>query len=42
MVNLTIDGLNVSVPEGTTVMKAAMELGIEVPHLCFLETRIIV
>ena len=37
MINLTIDGLNVSVPEGTTVMKAAMELGIEVPHLCFLE-----
>lgn len=37
MVNLTIDALNVSVPEGTTVMKAAMELGIEIPHLCFLE-----
>ena len=31
MVNLTIDGLSVSVPEGTTVMKAALELGIEVP-----------
>ena len=37
MVNLTIDGLSVSVPEGTTVMKAALELGIEVPHLCYLE-----
>lgn len=37
MVNLTIDGLGISVPEGTTVMKAALELGIEIPHLCFLE-----
>ena len=37
MVNLTIDGLAVSVKEGTTVMKAARELGIEVPHLCYLE-----
>ncbi len=37
MVNLTIDGLNVSVPEGTTVMKAAAQVGIEIPHLCFLE-----
>lgn len=37
MVNLMIDGIAVSVPEGTTVMKAAMEIGIEVPHLCFLE-----
>ena len=37
MVNLTIDGLAVSVLEGTTVMKAARELGIEIPHLCYLE-----
>ena len=37
MVRLTIDGLTVTVPEGTTVMKAALELGIEIPHLCFLE-----
>lgn len=37
MVNLKIDGLNVTVPEGTTVMKAALELGIDIPHLCFLE-----
>ena len=37
MVKLMIDGLNVTVPEGTTVMKAAHELGIEIPHLCFLE-----
>lgn len=37
MVNLTIDGLAASVQEGTTVMKAAAGLGIEIPHLCFLE-----
>lgn len=37
MVKLTIDGLIVTVPEGTTVMKAALELGIDIPHLCFLE-----
>ncbi len=37
MVNLVIDGLAVTVPEGTTVMKAAAQIGIEIPHLCFLE-----
>src|SRR6201989_741279 len=33
-VSLTIDGFQVSVPEGTSVMRAAMELGIKVPKLC--------
>lgn len=37
MVSLTIDGMAVSVPEGTTIMKAAARLGIEIPHLCYLE-----
>ncbi|MDO4292974.1 MAG: [FeFe] hydrogenase, group A [Eubacteriales bacterium] len=37
MVNLTIDGLEVCVPEGTTIMKAAARAGIEIPHLCYLE-----
>ena len=37
MINLTIDGISLSVPEGTTVMKAASQIGIEIPHLCFLE-----
>ena len=37
MIHLTIDGMEISVPEGTTVMKAALELGIEIPHLCYLE-----
>lgn len=37
MVNLTIDGIEISVPEGTTIMKAAASVGIEIPHLCYLE-----
>lgn len=37
MVNLTIDGLKVSVPEGTTIMEAAATVGIEIPRLCFLK-----
>ena len=37
MVNLKIDGIALSVEEGTTVMKAASSIGIEIPHLCYLE-----
>lgn len=37
MVNLTIDNRPVSVPEGTTIMKAAASVGIMIPHLCYLE-----
>lgn len=37
MVNLTIDGQKIAVPEGTTIMKAADEVGIKIPHLCYLE-----
>ncbi|HEU0217846.1 MAG TPA: formate dehydrogenase subunit alpha, partial [Stellaceae bacterium] len=34
MVSLTIDGFAVTVPEGTSIMRAAMEIGIKVPRLC--------
>jgi formate dehydrogenase alpha subunit len=34
LVTLTIDGREVSVPEGATVLEAAAKLGIEIPHLC--------
>jgi heterodisulfide reductase subunit A len=34
LVTLTIDGREVSVPEGTTILKAAQSLGIEIPTLC--------
>ncbi|OAI27308.1 formate dehydrogenase [Methylosinus sp. R-45379] len=33
-VTLTIDGVSVTVPEGTSIMRAAMELGTEIPKLC--------
>ncbi len=33
-VSLTIDGKRVTVPEGTSVMRAAMENGIAIPKLC--------
>ncbi|MCC5987848.1 MAG: formate dehydrogenase subunit alpha [Pararhodobacter sp.] len=33
-VSLTIDGISVSVPEGSSVMRAAAEAGIKVPKLC--------
>ena len=33
-VTLTIDGFAVTVPEGTSIMRAAMALGIKVPKLC--------
>ena len=36
-ITLTIDGLQVSVPEGTTLYWAAKKLGIEIPHLCYGE-----
>ena len=34
MVNLTIDGKNIEVEEGTTVLNAARAAGIEIPTLC--------
>ena len=37
MVTLTIDNKKISVPEGTTIMKAAASAGIIIPHLCYLE-----
>jgi len=37
MVNLTIDGKNVEVPKGTTILQASAKLGIEIPTLCYLK-----
>lgn len=34
MVTLTIDGNQVTVPEGTSIMRASMEAGIAIPKLC--------
>jgi formate dehydrogenase major subunit len=33
-VTLTIDGKSVTAPEGTSIMRAAMDAGIEIPKLC--------
>jgi formate dehydrogenase major subunit len=34
MVTLTIDGQSITVPEGTSIMRAAMEAGTQIPKLC--------
>jgi len=34
LVTLTIDGVEVEVPEGTSIMRAAMEVGTQIPKLC--------
>ena len=33
-VTLNIDGSAVTVPEGTSIMRAAMEMGTQIPKLC--------
>ena len=37
MVNLKINGQDVSVPEGTTILEAARSVGIKIPTLCYLK-----
>ena len=37
LVNFTIDGKKFSAPEGTTILKAAEALDINIPTLCYLE-----
>jgi NADH-quinone oxidoreductase subunit G len=37
MVNLTINHLAVSVPEGSTILDAARAAGVHIPHLCYLK-----
>ncbi len=37
LVKLTIDGVSVEVPAGTTVLEAARSVGINIPTLCFLK-----
>ena len=37
MVNLKIDNIPVSVPEGTTILEAARSVNIEIPTLCYLK-----
>lgn len=37
MINLAIDGRNIEVPEGTTILQAAAKLNIDIPTLCYLK-----
>ena len=37
LVKLTIDGVSVEVPAGTTVLEAAKKAGINIPTLCYLK-----
>ena len=37
MVNLTIDGIAVSVPAGTTILDAAKAAGVRIPTLCYFK-----
>ncbi len=40
MIKLKIDGKEISVAEGTTVLKAARELGISIPTMCFYKDEL--
>lgn len=35
MINLTIDGVKVTAPEGTTILNAAKQIGAKIPTLCY-------
>ena len=37
MVNVIIDGVQVQVEKGTTVLQAAQKAGINIPTLCYLK-----
>lgn len=37
MINLNIDGMKISVPEGTSILKAAQQVNIKIPTLCHHE-----
>jgi NADH-quinone oxidoreductase subunit G len=35
MPNITLNGIQVEVPEGTTILNAAKQVGVEIPHYCY-------
>ena len=39
MVNLIIDGKNITVENGITILEAARSAGINIPTLCYLKDR---
>jgi len=38
-IKLTIDNKTIEVPKGTTILKAAKKLGIEIPTLCYMDLK---
>jgi len=36
MIRLTINGVEIEVPEGTTILQAALKANIHIPTLCYL------
>ncbi len=39
MINLIINGLEISVPEGTTLLQAASQIGVKIPTLCHIPNK---
>ena len=37
MINLKINNIPVSVPEGTTILEAARVAGVKIPTLCYMK-----
>lgn len=37
MINLKIDGIDIEVPKGTTILQAAKKANIDIPTLCYLK-----
>ncbi len=37
MITLTIDGEQVNVAEGSTIIEAAKQINIDIPHLCYFK-----
>ena len=37
MVNVTINGKELQVSEGTTILDAARQIHVDIPHLCYLK-----
>lgn len=39
MINVKINGIDVSVPKGSTILEAARKAGVEIPTLCFMKDK---
>ena len=39
MLNVTVNGIAVSVPKGSTILEAARAAGVEIPTLCFMKEK---